>query len=103
MTSDGANSVFLDPARLEGSRIILADSTRNGYHESSLQSSTLSGNNIPNSSSWGKLGTTASQRSIHMRHNGNTRAVAGRNDGGVEVISIQDIAKGAVYNYVFHD
>ena len=103
LTSDGANSVFLDPARLEGSRIILADSTRTGYDTSSLQSSALSGRDTPNSGSWGMLGTTASQRSIHMRHNGNTRAVAGRNDGGVEVISIQDIAKGAVYNYVFHD
>ena len=42
LTSDGANSVFLDPTRLEGSRIILADSTRNGYDVSSLQSSAFS-------------------------------------------------------------
>ena len=103
LTSDGANSVFLDPARLAADRIILADSTRTGYDASSLQSSSLAGRDTPNSGSWGMMGTIASQRNIHMRHNGNTRAVVAHNDGSAGVVSIGDIAHTAMYNYVIRD
>ena len=103
LTSDGANSVFLEPARLASNRILLADSTRTGYDASSLQSSSLAGRDTPNTGSWGMMGTIASQRNIHMRHNGNSRAVAAYNDGSAKIVSIGDIAKTGMYNYVIRD
>ncbi len=49
------------------------------------------------------MGTIASQRNIHMRHNGNTRAVVAHNDGSAGVVSIGEIAHTAMYNYVIRD
>ena len=103
LTSDGANSVFLDPVKLKSDRIILADSTRTGYDLSSLQSSSLAGRDTPNSGSWGMLGTIAAQRNIHLRHNGNTQAVVTCNDASAKVVSLRDIAQTATYNYVIRD
>lgn len=97
-TSDGQTSVFLNPSRLPSSRIILADSTRAGLAASAMQSAFLAG--TENSSvSQGVLDVTSSNRTIHLRHDGGSRAVVMCNDGSAKTVTSRDIAKDKLYNY----